>query len=172
MLDIKKKEIIVVIIPNKAYSKDIITVSGQLAKDYKSICFVSLNKPHHTLLKSFEDKNIDKNKFFFIDAVEKEKAKESHNIITVRSISSLTNLSIVINKVLEKGKFESLIFDSLSTLLIHHDAATVTKFIHDLIRKLRLVNCTAVFTSLQGNSSSSLIRDLSMIVDKIISTEI
>lgn len=144
-----------------------------MAKDYRSIFYLSLNKTYDALIKSLENNKIDTSKFFFIDAVTKpmKSIKEPDNCIFVSSISAIGELSISITKVLENGKFESFIFDSLSTMLIYHDAATITKFIHNLITKLNELNCTAVFTCLEGDSNSPLIKDLGMLVDEVKSLE-
>jgi len=170
--DLEKGEISLNIVQDASYSTEIITLTKQLAENHKSVCYVSLNRPYLTLIKGFDDNKIDINKFLFIDAVTKpSEQKEIKNCIFISSVVALTELSIAITKALEKGKFESLILDSLSTMLIHHDAAIVTKFVHNLIGKLRKVHCTAVLTSLQGDVKSSLIKDLGMIVDKVIGME-
>lgn len=80
----------------------------------------------------------------------------------------MTELSIAITKALKKGKFKTLIFDSLSSMLIYHNAATVTKFAQNIIGKLRSFNCTTVFTCLEGDANSPLIGNLGMYVDEII----
>ena len=170
ILDIKKGEIVVVILPDRTYSRDIITVTSQLAKKYNNICYVSLNKPYNSLIKSFEYKKIDKNKFLFVDSITKQSrsVKNLENCIFTKSVSALTGLNISINRALEIRKFEILIFDSLSTLLIYHHDSTVTKFVHSLIGTTRIFNCTTVFTCLEGDAKSALIKDMGMFVDKII----
>ena len=171
-LGIKKSEVVVVVIPDNTYSTDIIDVIGELAQDYSTICYVSLNKSYESLKKPLEEKKIDIDKFLFLDAVAKtSKPDEEVNRIIINSVSALTDLSIAITKAIENGRIGSLIFDSLSTMLIYHDDATVTKFVHDLISKTREVNCTTVLTCLEGDAKSSLIKDLGMFVDKVITTE-
>ena len=169
ILDIKEGEVIVVIIPDRTYGKDIIDLTSQLAKEYNNICYVGLNKPYNSLMKYFEDKKIDKSKFFFIDAITRhsKSVKDLKNCIFIKSVSALTDLNIAITKKLEGRKFGILIFDSLSTMLIYHPASTVTKFAHSLIGMTRVYNCTVVFTCLEGDSKSALIKDLGMLVDKI-----
>ena len=168
IVDIKKREIIVVIMPNTTYNKGLLDITNQLAKHYSSICYVCLNKPHNSIIRSFENNKINKNKFLFVDAVSKpSKVEVSANCISVRSISALTELGITVGKALEKGKLQVLIFDSLSTLLIYHGPATVTRFVHNLIGRVRELNCTAVFTCLEGDAKSNLIKDVGMFVDKI-----
>lgn len=112
-------------------------------------------------------------KFLFIDTTTKplKSAAELNNCIYVSSISALTELNITITKALEKGKFEILIFDSLSTMLIYHNASTITKFVHNLIGKLRALNCGAVFTCVASDAKSTLVSQLSMLIDKRIRLE-
>ena len=158
-----------VIVPDTSYSKNLLDFAKQLSEKYKDVCYVSLNKPYGHLIKSFEDHKIDKNFFFFIDAVTRpSNPVKKENYIFISSISALTDLSIAITKTLETRKYKSIIFDSLSTMLIYHEAATVTKFMHSLIGEVRAVKCIGVFTCLEGDVKSSLIKDLGMFVDEVV----
>jgi len=162
---------VVVIIPNKKFGKGILKVSHKLSKEYDRICYVSLNKSYGDVTKNFKREKIDISKFFFIDAVTRSSkftVKDQKNCDYVQSVESLMEINIAISKVLESGKAGCLIFDSLSTMLIYHDVATVTKFMHGLIIRARSFNCTGVFTLLKGDIKSALIKDLAMFVDNVV----
>lgn len=170
ILDIEKEEIVVVVIRDKSYSEDLTNLIRQLAEDYSGICYVTLNKQAYLFAKNLEDKNINASKFLFIDTASKaSKLKELENCIYISSIFALNELSIAITLTIEKRKFDIMVFDSLSTMLIYHDIMNITKFVHNLIGKLREVNCGAIFTCLEADAESPLIKDLGMLVDKIVS---
>jgi len=169
--EIGKGQTIVLIIPNEQYTKKIIEITKYFSDNHKSICYVSLNKLFDPLIASFKDAGVDQNKFFFVDAITKStnpNIKESDNCIYISSPSSLTELSIAINKVLETGKFEGFLLDSLSTLLIYNKSEVVCKFVHGLINKMKGANATVVFTALKGDTGSILLKDIGMFVDNVL----
>ncbi|MBI4448118.1 hypothetical protein HY643_04000 [Candidatus Woesearchaeota archaeon] len=127
-----------------------------------------------SLIASFKDADINPDKLLFIDGVTQSvnsQQKKIHNCIYVSSSSNLTDLSITIKSAFKTGRFDGLLFDSLSTLLIDNHNETVCKFTHDLINKIRLSNTTAVFTALKGDISSQLLKDVSMFVDEVVECE-
>jgi len=44
----------------------------------------------------------------------------------------------------------------------------VTKFIHSLSGKIRAIGCLGLFTALEGDTDSALIKEMGMFVDKVI----
>ena len=83
------------------------------------------------------------------------------------SPNSLIELSLAITQALNKENPDAFVFDSLSTLLIYERDATVTKFIHSLIGKIKATGIDAYFTSLEGDSHNESIKDLGMFVDRV-----
>ena len=164
--EIKDNDILVFVIPNKDYSDSLEEIVKTLSKMYNKICYISLNKPHNSLLKTFEEGGMDTEKFLFIDAV--GKGSNEKNVIYVSSPKALTELSITINKVISGGLIDSSLFDSLSTLLVYEEASTVIKFSHSIISTFRNKGVKAVLTCLEGDVKSELIKDLSMFADKIV----
>lgn len=177
-LDLKKEigdsQISLVIIPGETYSEDLNKIYRYLNENYKRISYVSLNKINNILIKTLEKSGVDAKKFYFVDAISRTIMPNIASTSTcayVSSPSALTELNITINKSLDTKQFDTVLFDSLSTLLIYNDPATVTKFIHGLIGKIRAVGCTSILTSLEGDSGSMAIKDLGMFVDKVIRTK-
>ncbi len=62
-------------------------------------------------------------------------------------------------------------FDSLSTLLAYEGSSSIIQFSHNVITKLRINNCKAVFITLKEDINSELIKDLYMFVDKVVELE-
>ncbi len=123
------------------------------------------------LNKTLQDHGIDTGKFFFVDGITLEampEAEEPDNCLFVPSAAALTDISITINQILETGQLESMLFDSLSTLLIYNKEEVVAEFVRDMVGNIRKANCVTIFTSLEGDTESALLKDLGMFVDKII----
>ena len=114
---------------------------------------------------------INQKKFLIIDGLTKSvnpKATPADNCMFVSSASALTELSITLNKVAATGKFDGLLLDSLSTLLIYNKPGTVCKCVHSIINKMKAAEITTVFTALEGDTNSQVLKELGMFVDNII----
>lgn len=80
----------------------------------------------------------------------------------------LTELHMCISNHAKSKKSDALLFDSLSTMLIYETESLVIKFIHSIVNTIRSYDMKAVFTILEGETDSALVKDLGMFVDKII----
>lgn len=168
---IGSSSIVVVIIPNDKYNNYISEIAGEIAGEYSTTCYVSLNKLYKALNKNLDAKQIAKERFFFVDAITKSvipNPPSFDNCVYVTSSSALTELSICLNEALSTEAFQCLLFDSLSTLLIYNKSEVVTQFVHDQMGKVMSANCVAIFTCLEGDTNSDLIKNLGMFVDQVI----
>ena len=171
---IQENQVIVLIIPDEQYSQKLLGITKELAQLSESMLYVSLNRPYGTLLESFSGAGIESGKFYFVDAVTQTAQRVNgggEKIKYVSSPGSLTELSLTLTKLLDSQKFDYLLFDSLSTLLVYEEELVVTKFIHSLMSKVRVVKCKSVFTCLKRDVESVLIKDLNMFADRILDTE-
>ena len=168
---IKNNDILVFLVPNTKYSECLEKIVSNISKKFERICYVSLNKPYTTICRELENKKIDTEKFFFIDAVSQKIESDKEHVLYVSSPRALTELSITINKVLEIGSVQVVVFDSLSTLLVYEGSMTVIKFVHSIISTIRNMKAKAVFTCLKEDISNDLIKDLNMFADDLIELE-
>ncbi|MCK5107694.1 MAG: hypothetical protein KAQ83_03125 [Nanoarchaeota archaeon] len=163
--------IIVVIIPNEKYNQYITEIAKEVSKAYDATCYVSLNKLYSALLRNMKSSKVNDKKFFFIDGITKSvqpTPDEFDNCVYVTSSAALTELSLGLSSALSTNHFNCLLFDSLSTLLIYNKSDVVTQFVHDQMGKVMNANCVAIFTCLEGDTKSDLIKNLGMFVDQII----
>jgi len=162
--------ILVLVIPEQKYTKDLVDVSRSLAEKYSSICYVSLNRPCSDLTKMLAETSVDLNKFYFVDAITKTaRIPEASNTCTyISSPGALTELSLAVSNFFDRNKADCLIFDSLSTLFVYESEMVITKFVHFLMAKLKVVGCDAYFTVLKGDENSALVKDISMFADQIV----
>jgi len=169
--EIENNRMVLIIIPNEKYTEAILEIAKQLSNGYKKTCYVSLNKLYKALTKSLENNSIDTKKFCFIDGVTKTaepNVKSDGNVKYVSSPSALTQLSVMMIADCKEHKPECILFDSLSTLLIYQKGSVVTQFIHSLIGKIRTFDSVGIFTALEGDTDSDLIKEMGMFVDKVI----
>ena len=167
---VNEGELSVLVISNNTYMKKIGDIAKHLGKNYKAICYVSLNKMYDALDSSLKKQKIDTSRFLYIDGVTKSVKKnvgKEKNCIYISTPQALTELSIAINKVIGSGQFDALLFDSLSTLLIYNKAESVCKFIHTFTNKVRAQNMTAIFTALSSDTETSVLKELGMYVDAV-----
>jgi hypothetical protein len=166
-LNIKKKEIGIVVLPNSSYKKKEMAAVKAVGKISKAVCYVNVNTPFPSLLEELHKNKVPVEKFLFIDCITKKSADSHKNCIYLESPQALTSLSVTIKKALKTGKFKSLIFNSLSALPTYHQKDALIKFIHDLFAVIKHFETTAIFT-MQKSSSSDLLDDVSMFADYII----
>jgi len=160
--------IILLVISNKDYSSRMKDIVSSASSSYSRICYVSLNKPYSVISESLKKQGIDTKKFFFIDCTENHADEKAGQVVNVSSPKALTEMSITIGKVLELGKIEAMVFDSLSTLLVYEDPSTVVKFTHSLISSLRGKKVSGVLVCLEGGKNAELVKDISMFADRVV----
>jgi len=159
------------VIPNEQYSKIIIDVAKQLARNHKQICYVSINKLYDPLVKGLAANKVDVGKFFFIDCISRGVMRTPNKIENCEFLSSpqaLTEMHISISKNLKAKKSEALLFDSLSTLLVYEREVLVIRFVHGLIGAVRGVGSKAFLTVLEGDTRGELVKSLGMFTDQTI----
>ena len=174
MVDLKKElgssQVILSILSNEYYNESLIKIMKQLENG--KICYVTLNKTSESLIRSFKSNRISTKNIFFIDAVTKSVGpnKALDNSILISSPYALTELGIAISEILKTKAFGIIIFDSLSTLSIYQkDNKNVTaKFTSQIINKIRSNDNKGVFTCLEDDAGSELIKESSMFVDKVV----
>ena len=175
MIKIKEKigenQIVILTLQNKTYSESITAINKEFSQKYKKICYVSLNSPYSALINTFKKKKIDINKkFFIIDGITESAGGSGKydNCVFIKSPHDLVGLGVSINAVLKTFHPEVLLFDSVSTLMVYERIEIVSRVIHNLIGKIRITDCTAIFTILKEDADKNSIKELSMFADKTI----
>jgi hypothetical protein len=165
---IKRTEIIILVIPDKTYASRMKELVSSLSSSHNRICYVSLNKPYSATVEMIKKYGADTNKFFFVDCTEKRADEKAGQVVNVSSPKALTEMSITISKVMDLGKIDALIFDSLSTLMVYEEPSIVVKFAHSLISTLRSKKVTGALVCLEGGKNTELVKDISMFADSVI----
>ena len=135
---------------------------------------ITTNFPYSVLRKLYNQGGVDLTKVSFIDAVTRNSLGSAEDIPgIVRYINNpanLTDMGIAVTEVLKEhhsGKV-CILYDSISTLLIYLSSANISKFIHFVTNKLRLMDISGVFLAVEKGLDPMLMTQLTTFVDTVI----
>jgi hypothetical protein len=133
----------------------------------KFICYVLYTKPYTSVKQELKSWGFDK--IFYVDTLTMsvQQPPKVDDCIFVQAPTSLIDVSVAVSKAITDKEKASVLIDSLSSLLVYQDSHTVTKFLHNLINKIRVSNSKMVLLVLKKDSESELVKDLAMFVDKV-----
>lgn len=133
--------------------------------------YLTYNKPYSTMKHILNQEKIDPRMIIFIDAITLPSggiATDTERCLYLSDLRNLSDLAVFIDEALNavptNKKF--LFLDSLSTLILYNNSGSVAKFIHFLTGKLRSWNLDGVFLSLELESDSEFLEQLSLFCDK------
>ncbi len=173
MVDLKKElsknSTILLVMSGKKYNTEIVKNVKKLATK-NSVCYVTLNKTSDSLKELFEKKKVNLENITFVDCITKSiknTAQQGYNVYFISSPGALTELSLVITKFM-RHKFEYLIFDSLTNMVVYQNQKVVVKFVSSLINKIKDSSTKAVFYGLKGKEQEDLVNKVSTFVDNVL----
>ncbi|MFH1637646.1 MAG: hypothetical protein ABIB71_04455 [Candidatus Woesearchaeota archaeon] len=161
---------ILVVMPDEAYQNRLVGSIKEVTAAADKVCYISLNKTYNAVEIMFEEHGLKMEKFFFIDAVSSEfmPVKDTGNCSFSKSVKDLPGLTSDIKSLLKKMEFDTIIFDSISTLFIYHPEEDIVRFCRDLMGYFSVTTAAAVFTTLQKDMKREALKELRMVVDKVI----
>jgi hypothetical protein len=137
---------------------------------------ITTNFPYSVLTKMYTQSGISPDSVSFIDAVTRNSMGSAENIPgVVRYINNpanLTDMGIAVTEVLREhsGTKVCIMYDSVSTMLIYLSSANISKFIHFVTNKLRLMDVSGVFLAVEKGLDPMLMTQLTTFVDTVIDT--
>ena len=132
---------------------------------------VSANRPYINLLNTYKRSNINTSKLFVVDLLSKNQNadKDVDNVIFIENPSSLTDISLSINKLIKKlNNRKFIFFDSLTTMLIHNEPYVFARFIHSILTRMRLNNVGGVMVSITDTANKEIRSEIAQLCDKVI----
>jgi hypothetical protein len=174
--ELDKKQIFLVLTsPAKMRERNI-----EIIRDVSSMGFhtlvITTNFPYSVLLKLYMENGIDPAHISFVDAVTRSSLGNVDNmpglVRFVNNPANLTDLGIAVTEMLKElsGKKVCILYDSVSTMLIYLSSPNISKFIHFVTNKLRLMNISGIFLAAEKGLDPQLLSQLTTFVDTILDT--
>jgi hypothetical protein len=171
--DIKDEEIYLIMASaQEIKKKNIELIKGLLTKDYH-VLVITTNQPYDVLKKNYEKNGIDMEKIFIVDTVTKYAQGHEHepvkNCRFVSNPADMTAIGIAVTESLSglKGKKVSLLFDSVNSMLIYISSQNITRFVHFITNKLRLMNFSGMFLAVEKGLDPDVLTQLTTFVDEV-----
>jgi KaiC/GvpD/RAD55 family RecA-like ATPase len=152
-------------------------VKMMVDKDYHVI-IITTNQPSGVLKKNYEKSGIDLSSLFFIDAITSyaigTTPPAEQGVRFISNPANLTDIGIAITSALNEfsDKRPCILFDAVSTMLIYLPSANISKFIHYISNRLRLIDTPGIFLAVGKGLDPMMISNLSTFMDDIIQPDV
>ena len=173
----EKKLFLVMSAADKLKMKNIEIIRELVLKKHP-VMVVTTNQPSAMLVKNYESEGIDVSQIYFVDAITKyalgKVPSDVKNCKFVNNPANITDIGIAITEILHKFPDEKpcILFDSVSTMLIYIPSINISKFIHFVTSKLRLLDSPGIFLAVEKSLDPLLMTQLVTFVDEVIDAEI
>jgi hypothetical protein len=171
----KKQIFLILATPANIRQRNIELIKEISSNGYHTV-IVTINFPYNILSKLYEENGIDLKTVSFIDAVTRNSIGSAENIPGVvrfvNNPANLTDLGIAVTEVLKEnsGKKVCILYDSISTMLIYLSSPNISKFIHFVTNKIRLMDISGVFLAVEKGLDPMLMTQLTTFVDNVVDT--
>lgn len=151
-------------------------IKSLIARGYLVIV-VTTNQPYAILKKAYEKDGIDLSRLGFIDAITRYAVGEvpmgAKGVRFTSSPSDLTQLGIAISDSLKDmgGRKAAILLDSVSTMLIYLPSANLSKFIHFISSKLKILDMAGIFLAVEDGLDPTLLSQLTTFVDQVVNMD-
>ena len=148
-----------------------IAVIKLLAKKNNKGIIISANRPYITLMKLYEQHNIDTKNMFILDLISKNQNEllKAKNVIFLNNISALTDIALSFNdclKTIPEKKF--VVIDSITTMLMHNQPYVFARFIHSMLTIMRLNQIGGILISIDMKTNKDVRAEIAQLCDKVI----
>lgn len=168
------KRIFIALSPARQYRDNITRLLKEIQKRNISTIFISVNQPAAHLSERFRNDGIDVLRIFFIDAITRYAGgpapAPADNCRYVGKPGDLTAMSIAVTDALKKpyGERPVIFFDSVNAMLIYSNSVDLTKFLHFIVSKLRILNISGIFLAVEKGLDPILVSQLTTFADELI----
>ncbi len=169
------KRIILALSPSRTYRENTIQMIKAIQhSENMRVIVICVNQPA-AFLKEFYAKNgIDTERIFFIDAITQYATGTApaplENCRFVSKPNDLTSMGIAVTTILKQfeGKKTVIFLDSVNAMLIHTSSVDLSKFIHFIISKLRILNIAGILLAVEKGLDPVLLSQLTTFADDLV----
>jgi len=172
----QKKIFLILASPGSIRQRNVEVIRELSARGNHTIV-ITTDFPYSVLAKMYARSGVPPDSVSFIDAVTRNAIGSTENIPgVVRYISDPTNLTdmgIAVTDVLGEhmGENVCIMYDSVSTMLIYLSSANISRFIHFVTNKLRLMDLSGIFLAVEKGLDPMLMTQLTTFVDTVVDTD-
>lgn len=162
--------------PTEIRNKNIEVIKKVLSEDY-TVLVITTNQPYDILKKNYEKNGILLDRIYFVDTVTKyamgRDPQPAKNCRFINNPANLTDMGIAVTEMLKdlEGKKVCLLFDSVSSMLIYISSQNITKFIHFVTNKLRLLDFAGFFLVVEKGMDPDVLVQLTTFVDAVVDVD-
>jgi hypothetical protein len=168
------KRIILALSPSRTYRENTIRMIKEIQKGSMHTIIICVNQPAAFLMDFYKKNGIDTSRVFFIDAITQYATgipqESTENCRFVSKPNDLTAMGIAVTTILKKFEHEKTVIflDSVNAMLIHSSTSDLTKFIHFVISKLRIMNIAGILLAVEKGLDPVLLSQLSTFADDMV----
>lgn len=142
-----------------------------------SVIVITSNQPYEVLKKSYEKNGIPTDRIYVLDTVTKyalgREPDPARNCRFISNPGSLTDIGIAVTEMLKEvqGERICLLFDSINAMLVYISSQNITKFVHFVTNKLRLLNFSGIFLAMEKGLDPDVFTQLTTFVDEVVDSD-
>jgi len=169
------KRIILALSPSRTYRENTLQMIKEIQKGSSlRIIVICVNQPAAFLMDFYGWNGIDTSRIFFIDAITLYATGTApENLLNCKFVSKpsdLTAMGIAVTTTLKKFEQEKIVIflDSVNAMLIHSSSSDLTKFIHFIISKFRIMNIAGILLAVEKGLDPVLLSQLTTFADDLV----
>lgn len=158
----------------KLKANNIALVRELTAAEYRLI-ILTINHPSPILKNAYKQQNIDCTDVYFIDAITKHAIgmlpPDLDHAIFIEWPGNIKDIGAGVVELLKENPKEKtcVLVDSLNTMLIYLSPEQVSRFIHFLTSRLRLLHNSAILLAVEGGLGEPMMTQMVTFSDEVIS---
>jgi KaiC/GvpD/RAD55 family RecA-like ATPase len=162
--------------PQEIRQKNIDLIHEIIGNGY-SVIVVTFNQPYEVLRKSYEKNGIALDRIYVIDTVTRYALGRDPGTVNhcrfVANPGNLTDIGIAVTEMLKvvEGERICLLFDSVNAMLVYISSQNITRFIHFVTNKLRLLNFSGIFLAMEKGLDPDVFTQLTTFVDQVVDSD-
>ena len=161
--------------PKKLRKWDLKIIGVLLDSGY-DLLIIAMNQPASVLNTFYERNGLDTSRISYVDTITKYSLGKTPDIPRTRFVAQpgdLTAIGIALTEMLKERDPEKtiLFLDSVNAMLIYISSGNMTRFLHFLSSKLRLMNLGGIFLAVERGLDPVLMSVLTTFADGVLEEE-